>query len=185
MLTVRPIREEDEDAVQLLASDPAIGATSLVPSPYPPGGAREFIERALCNRERGSEFVFALVAAEGLVGLCALHDVGAAPESCELGYWVGKPYWGRGYASAGAEHVVRWGFANLAATRLTAHCLARNRASARVLEKVGFRVIRREPNTHPKWLPTDTILRFELARMDWVRRRDPGARAGAGPRPHG
>jgi RimJ/RimL family protein N-acetyltransferase len=96
-----------------------------------------------------------------------------------LGYWIGKPYWGRGYGSAGAAQVVQWGFENLPLDRLTACCLERNPVSVRILEGLGFRFLGKEPNTNPKWLPTDVILRYELTRAERMRTRSAAAtRAG-------
>jgi [ribosomal protein S5]-alanine N-acetyltransferase len=167
MVTARPIREEDADAVQTLAADPAVTETTLMPAPYPEGGAREFIRRSLGQREAGTDFVFAIVAGERLVGVCGIHDIGGRPPSAELGYWVGRPHWGRGYASAAAGQVVRWSFQELPVARLTARCLERNGASRHVLEKLGFELRGTEPNTYPKWRPTDVILQFELTREAW------------------
>jgi hypothetical protein len=41
-------------------------------------------------------------------------------------------------------------------------------ASARILEGLGFRVSGREPNTDPKWLPTDVIVHYELSVAEWM-----------------
>lgn len=163
---------EDAGAVQALASDPAIAATTTIPSPYPPDGAREFIHRSIAQRGEGTDFVFAVVAGDRLVGACALHGVTGTPPRAELGYWIGRPYWGRGYASSATRQIVRWAFGELAADLLTAQCLEHNRASRRVLEKLGFRVRHRAPNTNPKWLPEDVLLRYELSRTEWRRGPD-------------
>jgi RimJ/RimL family protein N-acetyltransferase len=56
----------------------------------------------------------------------------------ELGYWIGRPYWGRGYATAGARLVLSFGFGELGLRSIRATCLTTNAASARVLEKLGF-----------------------------------------------
>lgn len=170
-VAIRPIAAADAETVQRLASDPAVAATTTIPSPYPAGGAGEFIRRSLSQREAGTDFVFALVSRGRLVGVCALHGLGGEPVSAELGYWIGTPYWRRGYASSGAAQVVRWGFENLPAARFTAACLERNAASRRVLEKLGFEEANREPNTNPKWLPTDVVLRYEIHRERWEARR--------------
>jgi RimJ/RimL family protein N-acetyltransferase len=168
MVSIRPIEEDDAEAVQTLASDAAIAATTTLPHPYPPDGAREFIHMAIGQRDAGTDFVFALLADEVFVGICSLHGVGGNPLRAELGYWVGKPYWGRGHGAAGAAQVVRWGFENLPVDFLTGRCLERNAASARILEKLGFAVCAKEPNTNPKWLPADVIVRYELSRAEWM-----------------
>jgi len=169
MLTIRPLGPQDVERVQELASDPAIGATSLVPSPYPDDGAAVFVAWVRERREAGTDFAFGLlVDGPGLVGVAGLHGVGSPPGSAELGYWVGRPFWGRGYASAGAAEVVRWGFESLGLARITSHCLARNAPSARVLARLGFREVGRIANTHPKWSPGEAIVLFELSRTEWA-----------------
>ena len=57
--------------------------------------------------------------------------------SAELGYWIGKDYWGRGYATAAAWAAVQFGFEEMGVHRVHASCLRRNAGSARVLERAG------------------------------------------------
>jgi RimJ/RimL family protein N-acetyltransferase len=70
----------------------------------------------------------------GCIGLRVdfLHSRG------ELGYWIGVPYWGRGYATEAARRLVGFAFDTLGLNRVHASCFSRNRASARVLEKAGL-----------------------------------------------
>jgi ribosomal-protein-alanine N-acetyltransferase len=62
-----------------------------------------------------------------------------AHQRADLGYWLGVPFWGQGYATEAARLVISFGFARLHLHRIQARCFPRNRASARVLEKVGMR----------------------------------------------
>lgn len=57
----------------------------------------------------------------------------------DIGYELNPEHWGRGYASELAAALVRFGFTELGLHRITAHCVAENVASARVLEKAGLR----------------------------------------------
>jgi ribosomal-protein-alanine N-acetyltransferase len=57
----------------------------------------------------------------------------------ELGYWVGEPHWGRGYAAEAAKALVTSVFATYTVERVQAHCIAENVSSARVLEKIGMK----------------------------------------------
>jgi len=167
MVEIRPLSRDDVERVQELASDPAVAEMTRLPSPYPPDGAAKFFEQSQTERREGRGFVFALVAGGELVGLCSLRDVGSEPESAELGYWIGRPYWGRGLASAGAASVVAWGFGELELRRLFARTMERNAASARVLEKLGFEAVSRQPNPHARYRPDDVIVRYELDRERW------------------
>ncbi|MCL7959647.1 MAG: GNAT family N-acetyltransferase, partial [marine benthic group bacterium] len=56
----------------------------------------------------------------------------------ELGYWIGLPFWGRGYATEAAVAMVGYGFNELGLNRIFAHHVARNPASGRVMKKAGF-----------------------------------------------
>src|SRR5690606_11107271 len=58
--------------------------------------------------------------------------------SAEIGYWLGKQYWGRGIMSEAVGAVTRWGFREFGLTRIYALPFANNAASSRVLEKAGY-----------------------------------------------
>src|SRR5829696_8837983 len=131
------------DAVQRLASDPAIAATTRMPHPYPENGARDFIERQLAERAQGSAYTFAIMDRGEVVGVCGLEGI-ADGEARELGYWVGRPFWGRGYATLAVKLVLEFAFQNLRLGRVYASVLETNAASRRVLEKNGFELLRVE-----------------------------------------
>jgi len=133
---IAPLGREHLPAIQVLAGDPAIGATSFVPYPYPPDGAEALFLRATEGRQNGSLYSFAVVQDGSCVGVMSL--MGVSDGHAELGYWVGKPYWGQGVATAAGELILKFGFEDLGLWRVTAGCLKRNPASARVLEKLGF-----------------------------------------------
>jgi RimJ/RimL family protein N-acetyltransferase len=69
------------------------------------------------------------------VGLRIEADHGRA----ELGYWIGVPYWGNGYATEASRTLVKYGFETLGLHRIFASHVVRNSASARVLRKIGMR----------------------------------------------
>jgi [ribosomal protein S5]-alanine N-acetyltransferase len=161
-IRIKPFTPDDAAALQRLAADPRIAATTLMPEPYPADGAAQFIADAMQDREEGTAYHFAVLAGDEVVGACglkALHDGQA-----DLGYWIGVPYWGRGYATEAARLVAAFGFEVLGLERITAHTLARNPASGRVLEKAGFRLVGRERNPFAKWARNEVILRYLLER---------------------
>jgi RimJ/RimL family protein N-acetyltransferase len=86
----------------------------------------------------GTDYVFAILLRPGLfMGLCGLHPAGG----WELGYWLGKPYWGKGYATEAGWRVVTFAFEELKAETLKAGWFHDNPVSGRVLEKLGFRLV--------------------------------------------
>jgi ribosomal-protein-alanine N-acetyltransferase len=139
-LLLRPFVPGDAADVQKLASDWAIASTTLtIPHPYPDGAAEAWIESLTGTSERRESAVFAVRRREtdellGAIGLRCEPDHGRG----ELGYWIGRPYWNRGFATEAARAVVDYAFGELALRRVFAHHLARNPASGRVLEKAAF-----------------------------------------------
>ena len=57
----------------------------------------------------------------------------------ELGYWLGVPYWGKGYATEASQEILRFGFETLKLRRIYASYVTENPTSGRVLEKIGMR----------------------------------------------
>lgn len=164
MLDIEPVSMRWVDAIQELASDPAIGATSNVPSPYPPDGAIVFVRMAKERAARGVEHAFAILSDGTFVGMCGVIREGHPEGEGEIGYWIGRPFWGRGYATEAGRALVRFSFQTLGLTRLVSSCLVRNPPSYRVLTKLGFKDVGRGGNPNPKWKPDDVFALFALGR---------------------
>ena len=162
---------EHADAIQRLAADPRIAATTSIPHPYPEHGARDYIALQLEERAAGRAWAFAIMDGGALVGVCGVHGIapGATPE---VGYWVGVPYWGQGYASFGLRQLLEFVFIHLGLERVGARVLEANPASARVLEKNGMRFVCLQPNEdaalHPPGVP---VAWYALTREEWLARR--------------
>jgi len=139
-LSLRAFLPADARAVQLLANDTAIAATTLsIPHPYTVEMARDWI-RSLPEKYGAGELVnFAIThkTEQYLIGAIGLR---LEPQHArgELGYWVGKPYWNRGFCTEAALAVVRFGFEELNLHRIYAMCFKQNANSERVLRKVGM-----------------------------------------------
>jgi len=148
-VVLRPFTFADAPRVTLLAGDAELAEpTSLIPHPYGEGVADQWITTHAALRDRGTAFIYAVTRADdGL--LVGAVDVQPAPEAVDsLGYWVGRPYWGRGYATAAMRAIIAMSFGYLDCHRLTASYLARNGASGRVLEKCGLTLVRRVEREH-------------------------------------
>lgn len=162
---LEPIAPRHADTVQELASHPEVVATTNLPDPYPEDGAIQWIERAQQRRKAGKEFPFALMVDDTLVGVSGLIDV--IGQEAEVGFWVGKPYWGNGYATRGTRKVIAFAFDELNLEELFARPLERHVASRRVLDKLGFVPTGVERHEHPKWDEDDPVVRYALSRSDW------------------
>ncbi len=138
-LLLRPFTLADAPAVQRLAGDYAVAAATLLPYPYPDGLAEIWIASLREGTERGEIAAFAItLAGEGsLIGSVRLRiDQGHARG--ELGFWVARPCWGRGYATEAVRAVIEYGFSTLGLHRVYAMHFSRNPASGRVMEKCGM-----------------------------------------------
>jgi ribosomal-protein-alanine N-acetyltransferase len=139
-LLLRPFALADAPIVQQLAGDEAIASTTgTIPHPYEDGMAEEWIRTHPKAFEEGKGVIFAITLCEdktliGAIGLTIERD----HERAELGYWIGKPYWGNGYCTEAARAVLNYGFAELGLNRIYATHFSRNPASGRVMEKIGM-----------------------------------------------
>jgi len=136
-LTLRPLRGADAPALSRLVDDPGVAVmTTSIPHPFPEGAAEDFIER-MERAEPDREGVFALeTAADGFIGVLGFHpdDRGAV----EVGYWLGRPFWGRGYMTEAVAAALGWAADAWGRRYLLAGHFADNPASGQVLVKTGF-----------------------------------------------
>jgi len=139
-LLLRPFTLADASVVQRLAGDRAIASTTLlIPHPYKDGMAEKWIRSHRKAFEKGKiSWAITLRSDNTLIGAIGLN-VNRDHLRAEVGYWIGKPYWNRGYCTEAARAVVRYGFDVLGLNRIEAHHFARNPASGRVLQKLGMK----------------------------------------------
>ena len=140
-LILRSFTLQDAPDVQRFAGDREVSSTlSAVPYPYEEGMAEEWIR--FCydafEKETSVHFAIALITDKHFIGTISLEKLDRKHEKGELGYWLGKPYWNRGYATEAARAVVAYGFEVLKLNRIYASYYTRNPASGRVLEKIGM-----------------------------------------------
>lgn len=134
-LLLRRLRMSDAQRVARFCDDPGVGRNlAMTPLPYLTVAAEGWIMIQAARAPTGKDFVFAVeLAGEGLIGVIGAHARGEA--GFEIGYWYGRPFWGRGYASEALA-----GFLSEARKlgALASGHFADNPASGRVLEKNGF-----------------------------------------------
>jgi ribosomal-protein-alanine N-acetyltransferase len=140
-LLLRSLEREDIPAIVRLAGAYEIAATTVqIPHPYAENDALKFLTQASEEFQAGRAVSFAISISpgRGLCGAVGLH-LADAHRRAELGYWIGMPFWGQGYATEAASAAVAFGFETLNLRRIYAHHFAGNTASQRVLEKIGMR----------------------------------------------
>jgi ribosomal-protein-alanine N-acetyltransferase len=84
-----------------------------------------------------------------------------------LGFWVGLPYWSKGYATEAVAEVVRYGFEERGLQRIRANHFGSNTASGKVLRKVGMRHLGTRPNYYEKWGTKEDREEYVLLVQDW------------------
>ena len=136
-LNLRPYNADDiAELVPLIGTREVAATTLRIPHPYTEQDGRDFLALlqdpvriwlAITMREDGQQI--------GGMGL----TVDERHQHAELGYWLGAPYWGRGYATEAALEMLRYGFEDLELHRIFASHFKHNPASGRVLRKLGMR----------------------------------------------
>jgi ribosomal-protein-alanine N-acetyltransferase len=164
-LTLRPFEAADAPLIKQLAGEREVALnTQMIPHPYPDGAAEEWIAAQVEKNEQGS-FTFAIDDGRlvGGIGLRVQREFDRA----EAGYWLGVPYWGRGYATEALGAIIRYGFGELKLNRIYAGYFNRNAASGRVMEKNGMKregVLRQHVR---KWDEYVDVVYYGILREEW------------------
>ena len=136
-LLLRPPEFRDVPAITSWIGDWDVAKNlASVPHPYREADAHAFVALAAQKRATGEGFCFSIARKNDgvFLGACGLN---LKDGRFELGYWLGKPFWGRGYATEAARKVLSFAFHDLKAASVWAGWFHDNPASGRVLEKLG------------------------------------------------
>ncbi|MFZ5623796.1 MAG: GNAT family N-acetyltransferase [Gemmatimonadota bacterium] len=165
---LRPWKPGDRAALVRHANDREIwrNLRDRFPHPYTDADADRWLEYA-CGREPEQEWVLAIDVAGEAIGCMTIARQPDHPTTAELGYWLGRAFWGRGIATAAVRTLSDRALAEPDIYRLEAGVFSWNPASVRVLEKAGFV---REAALRRAVLK-DGVL---LDRLLYARTRDPG-----------
>ena len=139
-LTLRRWSEADAESLFEYAKDPDVGPIAGWPPHKNVDESLDVIRNvfngaecyAIC--EKGSNKAIGAVELK----LNGHTDMTEREDECELGYWLGKPFWGRGYMLEAARELIRRGFEELGMTRIWCAYYDGNHKSKRVQEKIGF-----------------------------------------------
>lgn len=139
-LTLRRWKEEDADSLYEYAKDPEVGPIAG----WPPHNNIEESLDVIKNVFNGAEcYAICEKGSDKAIGAVELKlnghtDMTERDDECELGYWLGKPFWGRGYMPEAVRELIRHGFEDLGMTTIWCGYYDGNQKSKRVQEKVGF-----------------------------------------------
>ena len=139
LLLSPPVAADIPNIVRLAGNEAVSRTTANLPHPYAEADAVHWLNAANKGRAAGTQHVFAIrdKTTGELMGGIGLH-VNKVFNIAELGYWVGQPYWGKGYVTEAAREILRFAFGPLGLRKVEAHYMAVNPASGRVMEKIGM-----------------------------------------------
>jgi RimJ/RimL family protein N-acetyltransferase len=168
-LILRTPERRDANALARAINHPLIAATTLnIPHPYYREHAIKWIDtvRKLARENPAPSLTIFLkdTSELGLSGLNEKH------RKAELGYWCAVDHWNKGITTEAAARVVRYGFQELGLARIHAICMVHNRASARVMEKLGMKF---EGTARHEFLKNgrfEDFHHYAILRPDWEER---------------
>ncbi|MGR3764290.1 GNAT family N-acetyltransferase [Rossellomorea sp. NS-SX7] len=139
-LQLRLFTKSDAPDIQKLASNQEVAGIIGLPQPYLLEHAVKWIDIQPALLENGTEYPLAIVQKDSdeLVGTITLR-VDKKNQKGELGYWIGRPFWGMGFATEAVKRMMSFGIEDLGLNKIWASAMSKNTASISVLQKAGLR----------------------------------------------
>ncbi|HEY1188738.1 MAG TPA: GNAT family protein [Gemmata sp.] len=141
-VTLRPFVEADAEPLFECAKNPNVTRYTLWEAHTSIADAIMFIrDYAVLRYMEGTAEPYAITLnpAPQPVGSCGCFWAAEPHRTMELGYWIGEPFWGKGYVVEACRAVLDFAFAEYGPERMQARVIDGNTASERVLQKLGFR----------------------------------------------
>ena len=138
-MILRPWQEQDAEDLYTYASDPEVGPPAGWPPHTSVENSREIIKNVLSKPE-----TYAVCLKDGTpIGSIGLHlngstDMTDRDDECELGYWIGKLYWGQGLIPEASRALLRYAFEELGMRAVWCGYYDGNEKSRKVQTKLGF-----------------------------------------------
>jgi len=168
-LILRPPELTDAARIQALADDPDVaGMLTPMPYPYTLESAQSWIRLGHAEIESGESYPFVIIrkADNLLIGAVEVGNE-VRHQRGEMGYWLGKAYWGQGYVTEAARRVVQFGFEVVGLHRIFATHYAHNPASGRVMQKIGMQYEGTLRGHIVKWDKPVDLLMYAILQDEW------------------
>ncbi|MCL4836278.1 MAG: GNAT family N-acetyltransferase [Caldilineaceae bacterium] len=178
-LRVRRLSAQDTPAYFAIFSHPEVMRYWSTPPWTSFAQAEESIAAVQEGYRSGEWFRYGVERKEdrALIGVCALFNFHKPSRRAEIGYALGRPYWGQGYMREALNGLIAYAFTTLDLNRLEADIDPRNAASARTLERLGFA---KEGEMRERWIVgedvTDTWW-YGLLWQEWQKAKETNADA--------
>jgi len=156
-INLRYLKKFDALSVQKNAKDFEIARYTTIPHPYTLKNAEDFIKltHLKINKKKAFEYGIELKETRGIIGMIGLMNIDYNNKNAEVGYWLGKNYWGKGIMKDAIKLILNFGFKELKLVRIYARVMHPNIASAKLLEKSGFKcegTMRKSTFRNDKWM---------------------------------
>jgi RimJ/RimL family protein N-acetyltransferase len=169
-LILRPFTIADAEDVARFVGEKVIAANTLsIPHPYELQMAEDWIATHAQSYLQSEGVNFAITVKEhgdlvGAIGLTLQRE----HDRAEMGYWIGKPHWNKGYASEAACKIVEFGFESRNLERIYAQHFAENPASGKVMRNAGMRYEGCLRHHVKKWERYQDLKVYGLLRSEWL-----------------
>ncbi len=163
-LILRPWRETDAESLYEYAKSPLVGPIAGWPMHTSVENSREIIRDVLSAEGSYAVTIKPDDIAVGSIGLMigVASNLGLPDNEAEIGYWIGIPFWGRGYIPEATHRLIRYAFEDLGIKTLWCGYFDGNEKSQRVGAKCGFRYARTEQKY---WAPIDKTVTQHITRL--------------------
>lgn len=141
MITLRRLRHSDADSIQSQANSRFIARyLPRMPSPYTMEDARQWIvaTHRLARQDKAYNFGIEDRQSGRIVGMIGLRNINGQDKNAEVGYWIGRSFQRRGYATEALRLTLGFAFKRLRLVRVYAVVHQQNTPSVKLLEKSGF-----------------------------------------------
>ncbi len=169
-VSLRPLSPCDKESIFALFSDPE----AMRHWSYPPytelSQAEQRLKRDRVGAEKGEWLPWGIALDTALIGTVTLHDLNREQGRAEIGYMLGRTYWGQGLAREAVTLAIDHAFGPLGLRRLEADIDPRNVGSEKLLERLGFQ---KEGLLRERWKVGDEIsdsALYGLLKCDWEAR---------------
>jgi len=168
-LRLRPYSEADiAELLPLIGTREVAATTGRIAHPYTEQDGRDFLA---LTQDPGKIWLAITLRSDGRqIGGVGLR-VDDQQQHAELGYWLGVPYWGKGYATEAAREMLRHGFHTLNLHRIFASHFKHNPPSGRILSKLGMRHEGCQREHFRKWDQFVDLELYGILREEWQSRQ--------------
>lgn len=138
-LILRPWEESDAEELYKYAKDERVGPPAGWPAHTSVENSLDIIKTILSEPETYAVVLKETMLPIGSIGLMFHNNTAKEDDECELGYWIGFPFWGRGLIPEASGKLIRYAFEDLNVSRVWCAYSDGNEKSKRVQEKLGFK----------------------------------------------